>query len=187
MTTELLERSFGVAAGVLANVKEDQLDDPTPCASWKVRDLINHLVGGSFFFAHVARTGRAEGAGEAPDFATADFNGAYAEGTKDAVNAFGAEGAMEKMMELPFGTMPGSAFIQIATTDSFMHAWDLAKATGQSTDLDPELAGRLLDGARLFISDAIRGPEPMPFSAAVDVPDDAPKADQLAGFLGRTP
>ena len=187
MTTEHLQRSFGVAAGVLANVKEDQLDDPTPCASWKVRDLINHLVGGSFFFAHVVNTGKADGVPEPPDFASTDFNSAYADGTKQAVDAFAADGAMEKMLELPFGTMPGAAFLSIATTDPFMHAWDLAKATGQSTDLDPELAGQLLEGARGLISDGFRGPEPMPFSAAVDVPADAPMADQLAGFLGRTP
>ena len=185
MSTEQLDRSFAVAGRVLANVKPEQLDDPTPCASWKVRDLINHLVGGSYFFATVAETGKPGDTGDAPDFASTEFNAAYTEGAKRAVAAFSAEGVMDKMMELPFGTMPGSAFIQIATTDAFTHAWDLAKATGQSTDLDPELADQLLTGARGFMSDGFRGPEPMPFSAAVDVPESAPKADQLAGFLGR--
>ena len=48
MATEGLEQAMGVAKGVLASVKPDQLDDPTPCKSWKVRDVINHIVGGSY-------------------------------------------------------------------------------------------------------------------------------------------
>ena len=41
---------------------------------------------------------------------------------------------MERSVELPFGTLPMPAWMGIATTDVFMHGWDLAKATGQSTD-----------------------------------------------------
>ena len=66
--------------------------------------------------------------------------------------------------------MPGSAFVGIAATDTFTHGWDLAKATGQSTDLAPQLAAGLLAGAKQFISDAIRGPEPMPFAAEQPAP-----------------
>jgi len=186
MSADLLERSLGVAGGVLANVKPEQLDDPTPCQSWKVRDLINHVVGGTYFFSTVAETGAAPAdGGDAPDFASTDFNAAFTEGAKRAVTAFRAPDAMEKTMKLPFGEFPGSAFVMIATTDAFTHAWDLARATGQSTDLDPELADQLLTNSRGFISDGFRGPEPMPFAAAVEVPDSEPKADQLAGFLGR--
>jgi uncharacterized protein (TIGR03086 family) len=45
---------------------------------------------------------------------------------------------------VPFGTVPGSVFIGLRTVDVLAHAWDLAKATGQPTDLDSELAERLL-------------------------------------------
>ena len=67
-----------------------------------------------------------------------------------------------------------------------IHGWDLAAATGQSTDLDPQLAAGLLAGAKQFITDAIRGPEPMPFAAEQKVPSGATNADQLAAFLGRS-
>ena len=183
MTTETLERAIGVAKGVLAGVRPDQLDDTTPCASWKVRDLVNHIVGGSYFFA--ASVEGSEVPAEAPDFAGGDFLAAYEEGTKMAVAAFGAPGAMERELTLPFGQMPASAFIGLATTDTFTHAWDLAKATGQSTDLDPELAEQLLAGAKLFISDSFRGDEPMPFGPKQEAPPGATAADELAAFLGR--
>lgn len=187
MSADVLERAFASTAAVLANVKADQLDDPTPCASWKVRDLLNHVVGGTHFFATIAETGQPPAADWAPpDFSAGEFNSTFEQGAARAVAAFRAEGAMEKQMTLPFGQLPGAVFVTIAATDTFAHGWDLARATGQSTDLDPALARQLLDNARGFLPDAMRGADGQaPFGPRVDVPDTAPPADQLAGFLGR--
>jgi uncharacterized protein (TIGR03086 family) len=104
------------------------------------------------------------------------------------VAAFEADGAMERMMKLPFGEMPGSAFVNIATGDAFTHGWDLAKATGQSTDLDPALAAELLAIVRVALPESFRGPEGQaPFGPVVEAPAGAPAADQLAAFMGRQP
>ena len=133
MATEALEQAVGVAKGVLAGVKPNQLDDPTPCKSWKVRDVINHVVGGSYFFADATNTGESVDDGsETPDFAAGDYLAAYEEGSKQAIAAFGAPGALEKIVKLPFGEFPGAAFMGLATTDTVTHAWDLAKATGRT-------------------------------------------------------
>jgi uncharacterized protein (TIGR03086 family) len=113
---------------------------------------------------------------------------AFADGSKQAIAAFSAPGAMEKPLRLPFGEMPGAAFVMMAANDQFQHGWDLAKATGQATDLDPELAGQLLGFVQAAIPDAFRGPDrKAPFGPAVSVPEAASAVDQLAGFLGRTP
>ena len=186
MSTETLERAIGVAKQVLAGVQEDQLGLPTPCKSWDVSALINHLVGGSFFFAAATEAGEAPTGVEAPDFASADFRASYEDGSKQAVAAFSAPGALEKIVKLPFGEFPGAVFMGIATVDTFTHAWDLAKATGQDTDLDPELARRLLAQSQAMISDGFRGDEPMPFGVRMDAGPTACAADELAAFLGRT-
>jgi uncharacterized protein (TIGR03086 family) len=168
----------------LANVSADQMDLPTPCASWSVRDLVNHIVGGTTYFAVTAETGTASPVRDA-DHAAGDFKAQFDEGAQRAVEAFSAEGAMEKPMKLPFGELPGSAFVFIASTDTFTHGWDLAKATGQSTDLDAAIAVQLLDAAQL-IPDEFRGPDGQaPFGPEVDVPDSASAADKLAAFVGR--
>lgn len=185
MTTETLERAIGVAKQVLAGVKPEQLNLPTPCKSWDVSALINHVVGGSFFFAASMNAGEAPTGGDAPDFASGDFAASYEDGSKQAVAAFGEPGAMEKTVKLPFGEFPGAAFMGIATIDTFTHAWDLAKATGQSTDLDPELAGQLLEQCKTFGFDAFRGDEPLPFGPATETGEAACASDQLAAFLGR--
>jgi uncharacterized protein (TIGR03086 family) len=185
MTTETLERAIGVAKQVLANVKPEQRALPTPCQSWDVSALINHLVGGSFFFAASMNAGESPTGGDAPDFAAGDFAASYEDGSKQAVAAFGEPGAMEKMVKLPFGEFPGQAFMGIATIDTFAHAWDLAKATGQSSDLDPELAAQLLEQCKAFGFDAFRGDEPMPFGPAKEAGADACASDQFAAYLGR--
>jgi len=185
MNPAILERAFASTRSVLSNVKTDQLDDPTPCASWKVRDLVNHVVGGTHWFAGTVNAGVAP-EGELPDFATQDFVAAFDEGAASAVAAFSAPGALEKNLKLPFGEFPGAAFLGLASTDTFTHGWDLAKATNQSTDLDPELAEQLLAGARASVPDQFRGPDGVaPFGPVVEDANAKTAADKLAEFLGR--
>ena len=187
MSVEILGHAFASTRSVLANVSSHQLDEATPCASWKVRELVNHVVGGATFFAVTVETGAAPMGGEPTDFTAGDFCAAFAQGAVRAVAAFSAEGAMEKTMKLSFGELPGSVFVWIAATDTFTHGWDLAKATGQSTDLNPVLAEQLYASAQANLPDALRGPEPKPFGPAIDVAAGAPAADRLAGYLGRRP
>ncbi len=185
MSTESLEQAFASTHKILENVGPDQLDRSTPCASWDVRQLINHIVGGSHYVAETTESGQAP---EFPDtdFAAGDAVTSYDEGIRAALAAFGAPGAEEKMLKLPFGEIPGAVFLGIVTSDQFVHGWDLAKATGQPTDLDPVLAGQLLEGVRAIIADEFRGPDgTMPFGPKVEAPDSAPPVEQLAAFLGR--
>ena len=186
MAAENLARAFASTRNVLSNVKADQLDDATPCKSWKVRDVVNHIVGGAHWFGTSTESG--DGGGfEDQDYAGGDYLASFDEGAARAVAAFDAPGAQEKVIKLPFGEFPGVAFMGLATTDTFQHGWDLAKATGQSTDLDPELAAQILEGAEQSIPDQFRGDEPMPFGPKVEAPANATNADKLAAFLGRQP
>jgi uncharacterized protein (TIGR03086 family) len=184
MVTENLERAFASTRNVLANVKPDQLDDPTPCKSWAVRDLINHIVAGAHWFGLTVETGD----GALPpdrDWTEGDMVAAFDEGAQRSVAAFAAPGAQEKIVKVPFGEFPGSVFMGLATTDTFVHGWDLAKATGQPTDLDPELAEQVMEGARLLVPDQVRGDEPLPFAHPVEPPPGCGTADRLAAFMGR--
>ena len=191
MSAELLERSIASTEKILAKVSPKQLEKSTPCASWKVRDLVNHTVGSTYWFAQTVETGVAAAAEDdigGGDISSGDIMASYAEGSKGAVAAFTAPGAMDKTMEMPFGGIPGSVCVWIAAGDIFTHGWDLAKATGQAAKLDPDLAAQLLGFARAAIPDALRGPDgKAPFGPVVSVPESASAADQLAGFLGRTP
>jgi len=185
MTTENLERAFADTRAIVANVKADQLGDATPCESWTVKDLLDHIIGGSYYFASSVNEGKAEGQ-PAAEWNADNMVEVLDGGIKEAIAAFGAPGAMEKTIQLPFGPLPAAAWMGLATTDAFMHGWDLAKATGQSTDIDPEFADQLLAGAKMMIQPAFRGDDGvMPFGAEQQAPSGASNADQLAAFLGR--
>ncbi|MCZ7528924.1 MAG: TIGR03086 family metal-binding protein [Acidimicrobiia bacterium] len=188
METKELEQAFASTRSVLENVSPDQMNDPTPCQSWKVNELVNHIVGGAKWFGSVVESGASDDDGsDLPDFAGGDYLAAFDQGVKGSVAGFGKPDAADKMLTLPFGAMPGSAFYGLATTDTFVHRWDLAKATGQGTDLEPELAQMLLDVSRENLEDSWRGPDPgAPFGPEQEAPDGASTADQLAAFLGRT-
>ncbi|HEY1651631.1 MAG TPA: hypothetical protein VGG09_07085 [Acidimicrobiales bacterium] len=89
-------------------------------------------------------------------------------------------------MRPPFGELPGSVFVHIACGDTFTHGWDLAKATGQSTDLDPEVAAQLLGIVTGLLPDSLRGEDGQaPFGPVQVAPAGACAADQLAAFMGR--
>jgi len=185
MSTAPYEQAIASTTAVLAGVTPEQLGADTPCASWKVSDLVNHIVGGQLWFSTVAK-GEAASDAAAPDFSAGDFKATFAEAAAASLAAFKADGAMQKIMDLPWGKMPGSAFMGLAATDTFTHGWDLARATGQNTDLNPELAAGLLAGSRVGISAAFRGAEGAPFGPEQTAPANASNADQLAAFLGRT-
>ena len=184
MSTQPLQAAIASTKAILATVTPEQLDLPTPCASWKVSDLVNHIVGGQHFFT-AALNGEAP-AGEAPDFSSGDFNAAFDEAASACVAAFAVDGALARTVKLPFGDMPAMAWAGLAATDMFTHGWDLAKATGQSTDLAPELAAGLLAASKQMIQPAFRGEDgKAPFTAERTAPAGASAADQLAAFLGR--
>ena len=84
MTTENLERAFASTRSVLANLTTDQLTNATPCQSWQVRDLVNHIIGTTFWFAGAVNTGTAPPIEEI-DFTTGNMVLTYDDGLGRAV------------------------------------------------------------------------------------------------------
>jgi uncharacterized protein (TIGR03086 family) len=178
-----LHQALQNTLAVLTRVRPEDLDGPTPCASWDVRALVNHFVGTARWWA--ATIAGDDGVDDA-DYAAGDFVAAYEESIRIAVAAFGADGALDTTIRLPFGEFPGPVLLSLATMEQFTHGWDLARAIGRSADLDSGLAAGMLGQARLAISDAYRGPDGQAlFGPAREAPAGAGPADQLAAFLGR--
>jgi uncharacterized protein (TIGR03086 family) len=164
------------------------LDRPTPCASWNVRDVVNHIVGGTGFFAELAEKGAVTDRDDDADCTATDFAATFRREAERLVAAFRAPEAMTKPMKLPFGELPGSVCVWIAAGDIFTHGWDLAKATGQPTDLEPDVAARLLVQLEPMLPDEMRGRDgEAAFGPRVKITDSAPAADRLAAFEGRHP
>jgi uncharacterized protein (TIGR03086 family) len=196
--TRPLNRAFASTRAILAQVQEGQLSAPTPCVSWDVRTLIDHFIGTARWAADAVSAAdgaatdeaAAKAAGDAVDtgnYGAADLLARYDEAIETTLAAFGSAGVLEKTVSLPFGEFSGAALMGLAARDQFTHGWDLARAIGHHTDLDPEVAGELLIQARTEITEAFRGPDGAAFfGPAADAPASASPADRLAAFLGRT-
>jgi len=135
MSVELLQRVVDETTRVVDNVKEDQLGNATPCTEWTVRDIVNHITGGATMFAISAEQGSVpdEMLGQlmGGDNLGNDPQAAWATAATRAMSAFQQPGALDKIVKLPFGEMPGGVALNIAVFDVLTHAVDIARAAGR--------------------------------------------------------
>jgi uncharacterized protein (TIGR03086 family) len=183
-----MEKVLETTMRVVDGIEPSQLGNPTPCSEWNVRDVLNHMTSGAEMVAISLNEGgiSPERFGElmTEDHLGTDYKGAVHGAFARAGVALQAPGALDKMLTMPFGTMPGSAVLDTGIFDVATHAWDLARGTGQRTDFDPEVLASAIELARKLIPDlramGLYGPE-------VTVADDTPMQDRLAALAGRTP
>ncbi|MGF1430418.1 TIGR03086 family metal-binding protein [Kitasatospora sp. LaBMicrA B282] len=146
--------ALALAAPVLATIRPDQLDGPTPCAGWTLRRLLEHLIGQQYGFAAAAR-GRGADPGVWADRSFATGPGAalaalaaFADSGRELVEVFAAAEAAGGTLELP-EILPGHAFpaaqaIAFQLLDTLVHAWDVAVAVGVPFTVPAEQAALLL-------------------------------------------
>jgi uncharacterized protein (TIGR03086 family) len=174
---------------VVNAVTQDQLDLPTPCTEYDVRTLIAHITGGLTRTALVgegdpealARPSMAEGI---PDDG---WPAAYRAAAARATAAWADDAKLDALVEVPWGKVPGRIALSGYVQEVLAHGWDLAKATGQPTEGDPELATWALAISRRILPPEIRGQEGVPFGPVIEAPADAGPYTQLAAWLGRHP
>jgi uncharacterized protein (TIGR03086 family) len=171
------QRAQVTFAGVLANVTSAQLSLPTPCDEWDVQALIDHVIAGN---QRVVMRSGGQVASLPEDLGTAHRSSA-----ESAQGTFAGPEALTRTYQLPIGEVPGTTFIELRTSDVLIHAWDLAIATGQPTDLDPELAEYVLGFTKQMMNrPGLRGGG-RPYGEEQPSSDERPAADRVAAFLGR--
>ena len=179
-----LATAFDVAHAVIKTVPSDQWTSASPCSEWDARGVLNHVIGGAKMIATCVAGQPFDHASVAGDLGGADPAATYRAAADAALAAFKADpSVLGRPVTMPFGEMPGAVVANIFVSDHFGHAWDIAKATGQSTDLASEFAEGVLAGAKMFISADLR--KPGMFDAEKPAPAGASAADRLAAFMGR--
>lgn len=176
-------------AGIVAGVRDDQLGDRTPCPAMTVADLLDHVHGLSLAFTLAARKEPISGGG-APE---ADGS-RLPDGWRDEITtrlaalagAWSDPAAYDGMTMAGPVEMPAEIAALVAIDEVVVHGWDLARATGQEYDPGDAAALAALGFAQSFQvpADAADGGL---FGPPIEVPDDAPALDRLAGATGRDP
>lgn len=180
--TDFLHCSATLGEAVIAAIAPEQMGLTTPCVEWTVSELIDHIVTGNLnVAARVNGTPRSD-----PDRHDLgpDPVVAYRTSIGRLTTAFARDGALTTQHDSPFGQVPGAVLASLRGCEILVHAWDLAHATGQRTDFDPELVAQ---AARFFTSAPVPRFPDGPFADAQPEPVDGTAADRLAAFLGRRP
>ena len=175
----------------VAAVRPDEWLNPSPCETWNVRDVVDHVV--SMHGYMVGAAGREPSA--APSVAQdplAAFRAARADA--EAVLDDPVLAAIE--CDTPNGRMTLERQIDEVTSDDLpQHGWDLARATGQDDTIDARDVERLWSITTAIASELMEkyrtpgvfGPGIEVFGPEVEVPDRAPLQHRLLGLIGRDP
>ncbi len=168
----------------VAGIRPDQWSLPSACSDWDVRALTNHLVSGNFWVSPLVAGDTIESVGDRLDGDLLDQDplGVYDASAAEAAMAFRAPGAMERMIAVSYGPVPGSVYCGHRFLDVLIHGWDLATSTGQDTNLPDDLVEacfEVVDPQR----DVLAGSGM--FGHELTVPPDADRQTQLLAILGR--
>lgn len=125
----------------VAGMGDVNMNAPTPCSEWNVRELLHHVLYGTVWIEDVFDGKTVEEVGTKYDGDLIGDNplAAFDDAANRAKRAIAKPGAMEQVCHLRRGDVSGADYLTSMFTDSFIHGWDLAKATGQDATLDPEL------------------------------------------------
>lgn len=183
-------------ATLVGGVTDDQIQARTPCASYTVGDLLDHIRGLTFAFTAAAKesagvNGSGDGAAAASGPGTVsaanlspDWRRKLPRQLDELVTAWKHPAAWQGTAEAGGVTMPADIMGAVALNELVIHGWDLARATGQPFDCDEystrasfALLSRSADGD---------GKDGL-FGSVVEVPADAPMLERAIGLSGRDP
>ncbi|MFD6279908.1 TIGR03086 family metal-binding protein [Streptomyces sp. NPDC060209] len=179
--SELLEGAATQAVPVVRGIDDAQLAVGTPCSEYDVRALLNHLFLVIGNFQALAVKGSTDFS-RTDDVVTGDWRGRFDDETALLVKAWAEPGAEEGA--------PGSMGIPARTVglmvlgDLTVHAWDLARATGQDFEPDPAVVAELEPGLAAM---APQAREMKVFGEPFPAPPGATAFERVLAVTGRDP
>jgi uncharacterized protein (TIGR03086 family) len=184
MTTrisELLTAAAERTVPVVRGIDDEQLSDPTPCAEFQVRDLVNHLFQVVVNFQALA-TKQNPDFDAKPDFLAGDWRTRFAEETRKLVEAWSDPAAIEGAS--PRMGLPQAVVANLALVDLTVHGWDLAQGTGQAYTPSAEVVAVVTPFTEQM---APMGRERGAFAEMTEFSPDADEFARLLSLTGRRP
>lgn len=179
-------------ARLVREVRDDQLDAPTPCPDYTLGDLLDHVQGLALAFRMAADKETFEGGGSPGPSGDAsrlpdDWRSEIA-GRLDALTAAWAkEEAWRGSTHIAGFEAPAGNVGMTAVNELMVHGWDVARASGQTVQVDAASLEPCTTFAEVLAGpqgDAMRG---VAFGPVVPVGDDASALDRVLGANGRDP
>lgn len=172
-------------ANLVAQIKPEQWQSPTPCRDWDVRALVDHVIRWNALIPDFL-DGKSISEMDAPferDVLGSEPAVHARQSVQAAIEAFAAPGAMDRTVRHIIGDIPAAHALFLRMTDNAIHGWDLARAIGADTRIDEEALPIIHAYATQYRAEIRASGAFGP--AEVDVPDGADMQTKLLGILGR--
>jgi uncharacterized protein (TIGR03086 family) len=178
---DFLQRADSQLRQIISRVSPAQGSLPTPCSDFNLRALVNHIAYDLQVFTAMISGGQ-RGSPDV-DLLGDDWLAAYSSSADTLLSAWRSRGTAGTLTSR-MGELPATWALGQQASDLVVHAWDVARAIGNTEELDPELAEAALAWGRENLKPEFRG---QAFGPEIPVAQNAPAYDRLAGFFGRQP
>jgi uncharacterized protein (TIGR03086 family) len=178
-------------ADLVAAIRDDQLNAPTPCPRYTLGDLLDHVNGLAEAFTQAATKQLTASDGPPPPGAASRLEEQWRERIPlrlmAMARAWADPAAWQGKTAAGGLALPGQIAGLIALNEVMVHGWDIARATGQPYTVDPELAERCIQAMGPQPGEERPAGEDVAFGRPVPVSADADAVDRLVGVMGRDP
>src|SRR6476661_10245946 len=154
----VFQKAVDQTGNIVSGVQPGQLGESTPCGDWDVRALLNHAIAVVQMFDNAATGKDFEGSFFADDNVGRDPGASYEAAASKLRSSLARPGVMDGNWSMPFGSVPGTMAVGFATLEIAQHGWDVARATGQRPEFDPEVTETAFAAARLAPAELVRTP-----------------------------
>ena len=179
--SEAAERYAVVAdafTACVAGIAPEAWSAGTPCTQWTVRDLVAHVVG-----THRRVVATVDGTPAQDVDADGDLAGQWLAATAAVGAALADEARAAHVVSGMFGEQSFESLVgRLLCSDTLVHTWDLARATGQDERLDPDAVAKAL-AFLTPMDEAIR--RPGGFGPKIAPPPGADDQTTFLSFCGR--
>ena len=179
--SEVAARYAVVAGGFttrVTGVPQGGWEAATPCTEWTVRDLVAHVVS-----THRSVLATLDGVEAQAVEPAKDLVGDWKRATAEVAAALADETRASKVSGGMFGEQSFESLVgRLVVSDTLVHTWDLARATGQDEVLDPDAVSNAM-GFLAAIDEALR--RPGGFAPKVTPPPGADEQTSFLSFCGR--
>jgi uncharacterized protein (TIGR03086 family) len=187
MDRDLLDRSHQALRAAVLGVASQDWSLLTPCDKWNVTQVLQHAAGDQL--AYVAAITGGPGPSENPFAPSGQLDRAPLAVADQALQA--AADAWATVADddpgvptpLPQGALSAWLAAGACALDAAVHAWDIARATGQRSPLTPAIARPLMAAATQIV-EPLRG---FAYAPALDGRAGGDDAALLLRYLGRRP
>ncbi|GAA4907588.1 maleylpyruvate isomerase family mycothiol-dependent enzyme [Tessaracoccus lubricantis] len=181
MTNQIAEQHSALAGklgAIAANVTD--WDGPTPVAEWRARDVLIHLM--TWLPGLLNKVG--------VELTTVEVEGddvlaAWWKHTDNVQRLVEDDDQLARTVDVGQGDQTLAQVLeQLYLSDLFMHRWDLAKASGQDPEWEPEVVAGMVEGMTPIAH--VLG-ESGEFGNPVVLDESHPAEDRLVALIGRDP